>query len=254
VSKPAERELVRRLGQGDGDALRPNWHQDIAPLVYENCVGCHYEGGIGPFALSKQLGTSVQEAKTFIDSYFERLPDRHPREDGLPEASDRFYQGSIGTHGVHILFIADSDNARQTVPLTEIVSEQRMVMLPGDPGNVGAIVQSSLKRMLAWSSVAQAGYLLAGVVVGTRLGLKATAFYLAVYLLMNVAAFAVVVDVTEGRRAERELEEITHRQVGHVDEILKGVEDFAPDGSVKLGFRTRRNRELDPLRSLFSPD
>ena len=47
--------------------------------------------------------------------------------------------------------------------------------------------------MLAWSSVAQAGYLLAGVVVGTELGVRATAFYLAVYLLMNVAAFAVVV-------------------------------------------------------------
>jgi NADH-quinone oxidoreductase subunit N len=60
-------------------------------------------------------------------------------------------------------------------------------------GNVGAIPQRSLKRLLAWSGVAQAGYLLAGVVVGTRLGLQATAFYLAVYLLMNVAAFAVVV-------------------------------------------------------------
>jgi NADH-quinone oxidoreductase subunit N len=60
-------------------------------------------------------------------------------------------------------------------------------------GNVGAITQRSLKRLLAWSSVAQAGYLLAGVVVGTTLGLQATAFYLAVYLLMNVAAFAVVV-------------------------------------------------------------
>jgi NADH-quinone oxidoreductase subunit N len=60
-------------------------------------------------------------------------------------------------------------------------------------GNVGAIAQRSLKRMLAWSGVAQAGYLLAGVVVGTRLGLQATAFYLAVYLLMNVAAFAVVI-------------------------------------------------------------
>jgi NADH-quinone oxidoreductase subunit N len=60
-------------------------------------------------------------------------------------------------------------------------------------GNAGAIAQRSLKRMLAWSSIAQAGYLLAGVVVGTNLGLQATAFYLAVYLLMNVAAFAVVV-------------------------------------------------------------
>jgi NADH-quinone oxidoreductase subunit N len=60
-------------------------------------------------------------------------------------------------------------------------------------GNVGAIAQRSLKRLLAWSSVAQAGYLLAGVVVGSQLGLQATVFYLAVYLLMNVAAFAVVV-------------------------------------------------------------
>jgi NADH-quinone oxidoreductase subunit N len=60
-------------------------------------------------------------------------------------------------------------------------------------GNVGAIAQRSMKRLLAWSSVAQAGYLLAGVVVGSELGLRATAFYLAVYLLMNVAAFAVVV-------------------------------------------------------------
>jgi NADH-quinone oxidoreductase subunit N len=60
-------------------------------------------------------------------------------------------------------------------------------------GNLGAIGQRSVKRMLAWSGVAQAGYMLAGVVVGTQLGLQATAFYLAVYLFMNVAAFAVVV-------------------------------------------------------------
>jgi NADH-quinone oxidoreductase subunit N len=60
-------------------------------------------------------------------------------------------------------------------------------------GNVGAIGQSSLKRMLAYSSVAQAGYMLVGVVVSTQLGVKATVFYLAVYLPMNMAAFAVVV-------------------------------------------------------------
>ena len=52
--------------------------------------------------------------------------------DGDPGASERFFQGSIGTHGLHLLFLVDSDNARQTVPLNEIVSEWRMVMLPGD--------------------------------------------------------------------------------------------------------------------------
>jgi NADH-quinone oxidoreductase subunit N len=60
-------------------------------------------------------------------------------------------------------------------------------------GNVGALNQSSLKRMLAWSGVAQAGYLLVGIVVGTSVGVAATLFYLAIYLLMNVAAFAVVI-------------------------------------------------------------
>ena len=59
--------------------------------------------------------------------------------DGVPppEGDRRFWQGSIGTHGVHILAIADSDNAGTTIPLTEIVSEQRVVVLPGNPGNVG---------------------------------------------------------------------------------------------------------------------
>jgi len=60
-------------------------------------------------------------------------------------------------------------------------------------GNVGALGQSSLKRLLAFSSIAQAGYILTGVVVTTRLGVQAAVFYLAVYLLMNLAAFAVVV-------------------------------------------------------------
>src|SRR6201995_5697444 len=68
-------------------------------------------------------------------------------------------------------------------------------------GNVGALGQSSLKRMLAYSSVAQAGYMLAGVVVATQLGVRATVFYLAVYVFMNMAAFAVIV----ARERETEL-------------------------------------------------
>jgi NADH-quinone oxidoreductase subunit N len=60
-------------------------------------------------------------------------------------------------------------------------------------GNVGALGQSSLKRMLAYSSIAQAGYMLAGIVVASRLGAQAMVLYLAVYLPMNMAAFAVIV-------------------------------------------------------------
>jgi NADH-quinone oxidoreductase subunit N len=60
-------------------------------------------------------------------------------------------------------------------------------------GNVGALGQSSLKRMMGYSGVAQAGYMLAGVIVGTRLGVQATVFYLIAYLFMNLAPFAVIV-------------------------------------------------------------
>jgi NADH-quinone oxidoreductase subunit N len=68
-------------------------------------------------------------------------------------------------------------------------------------GNVGALGQSSLKRLLGYSSVAQAGYMLAGVVVGTQLGVDATVLYLIVYLFMNIAAFAVIVS-QQGERAD----------------------------------------------------
>lgn len=50
---------------------------------------------------------------------------------------ERYFQGDIGTHGLHLLLVAESDNLYLTVPVTEIVSEQRMVVLPGNPGNVG---------------------------------------------------------------------------------------------------------------------
>ncbi len=62
-------------------------------------------------------------------------------------------------------------------------------------GNVGALGQSSLKRMLGYSGVAQAGYMLGGVVVASRLGVDATVLYIAIYLGMNLAAFAVVAAV-----------------------------------------------------------
>jgi NADH-quinone oxidoreductase subunit N len=59
-------------------------------------------------------------------------------------------------------------------------------------GNIGALGQDSLKRLLGYSGVAQAGYMLVGVVAATEAGVSALIFYLAAYALMNLAAFAVV--------------------------------------------------------------
>jgi NADH-quinone oxidoreductase subunit N len=60
-------------------------------------------------------------------------------------------------------------------------------------GNVGAITQDSLKRLLGYSGVAQAGYMLGGLVVASEKGISSLIFYLAIYLFMNLAAFAVIV-------------------------------------------------------------
>ena len=59
-------------------------------------------------------------------------------------------------------------------------------------GNLMAIVQASLKRMLAYSGVAHAGYILVGVLAGGRAGVAAVLFYLFGYVFMNFGAFAVV--------------------------------------------------------------
>ncbi|OFV92382.1 MAG: hypothetical protein A3G76_10080 [Acidobacteria bacterium RIFCSPLOWO2_12_FULL_65_11] len=60
-------------------------------------------------------------------------------------------------------------------------------------GNVAALTQSNLKRMLAYSSIAHAGYLLIGVVAGTERGVSAMLIYLFVYAFMQLGAFAVLV-------------------------------------------------------------
>jgi NADH-quinone oxidoreductase subunit N len=60
-------------------------------------------------------------------------------------------------------------------------------------GNVAALVQTGMKRLLAYSSIAQAGYLLIGVAAGSIDGAEAVLYYLIAYGVMTMAAFAVVV-------------------------------------------------------------
>jgi NADH-quinone oxidoreductase subunit N len=60
-------------------------------------------------------------------------------------------------------------------------------------GNVAAVTQTNLKRMLAYSSIAHAGYVLIGVVVGTERGVTAMLVYVMVYAFMQLGAFAVIV-------------------------------------------------------------
>jgi len=67
-----------------------------------------------------------------------------------------------------------------------------LAMLTMTVGNVTALLQSNLKRMLAYSSIAHAGYILVAVVAGGKDGAAAALFYLAVYAAMNLGAFGVL--------------------------------------------------------------
>jgi NADH-quinone oxidoreductase subunit N len=60
-------------------------------------------------------------------------------------------------------------------------------------GNLAALTQSNLKRMLAYSSIAHAGYLLIGVVAATPRGITAMLIYLFVYAFMQLGAFAIII-------------------------------------------------------------
>jgi len=59
-------------------------------------------------------------------------------------------------------------------------------------GNVVAITQTRLKRLLAYSSIGQAGFVMIGLVVGTEAGYASLIFYLLVYLVMNLGAFLCI--------------------------------------------------------------
>jgi len=60
-------------------------------------------------------------------------------------------------------------------------------------GNVVALAQTSMKRLLAYSSIGQAGFVMIGLVVGTQAGYASMVFYLLIYLFMNLGAFACVI-------------------------------------------------------------
>ena len=64
-------------------------------------------------------------------------------------------------------------------------------------GNLSALLQSNIKRLLAYSSIAHAGYLLMALCVFSREGEQAILFYLVAYLFMNLGAFCVVIGFSE---------------------------------------------------------
>ena len=85
-------------------------------------------------------------------------------------------------------------------PVLWVIAAATMIL-----GTVVGVAQTSLKRMLAYSSVAHGGYLLAGLVAGNDVGKAAILFYLAAYALTNLGAFGVIALLGTRERANDDL-------------------------------------------------
>jgi NADH-quinone oxidoreductase subunit N len=88
-------------------------------------------------------------------------------------------------------------------------------------GTVAALVQTNVKRMLAYSSISHAGFVLIGVQVATRSGTSAALFYLLVYAFMVIGAFGVIGVMARRGDARHDLEE--YRGLGTRRPALAGA-------------------------------
>jgi len=88
---------------------------------------------------------------------------------------------------LRFLQVAFSDQSSWWSILIALLSVASMII-----GNYLALAQRSMKRLLAYSSIAQAGYMLIGVAAGSELGTTAVVYYLMAYLVTNLAAFGIV--------------------------------------------------------------
>jgi len=85
-------------------------------------------------------------------------------------------------------------------------------------GNLAAINQTNIKRLLAYSSISHAGYMLLGLIAGNQTGINGIAVYVMVYTFMNLGAFLVVVALRRGNIIGDDLEDINglmHKSPGY---------------------------------------
>lgn len=100
--------------------------------------------------------------------------------------------GAIGLTGRVLFTLHGAQSDPWAVPAHVGAAVAVVAMLTVTFGNLAAFAQTNLKRLLAYSTIAHAGYMLMGVAVFTTTGAGAVLYYLAAYVCMNLGAFAVV--------------------------------------------------------------
>ncbi|MEJ7785284.1 MAG: hypothetical protein WKF96_10810 [Solirubrobacteraceae bacterium] len=150
--------IVDRIHAQPTDLTPGGLAQSLAAVPYYRDDACFDDGtgaDPGPELFPRQFDKEQESGANGKRRCWTKA-DGPTNPDGGDRGDERFWQGSIGTHGLHILFLADSDNARQPVPLTEIVSDWDLIMLPpsetldeaGNPINVGESYGRQLEKPL----------------------------------------------------------------------------------------------------------
>ena len=81
---------------------------------------------------------NISGTATYDSSKAAEPPDPPPDPSFGPQGDVRYFQGDVATHGLHLLFTSDSDNAYATVPVDEIDSLDTQLILPPDQPNIGS--------------------------------------------------------------------------------------------------------------------
>jgi NADH-quinone oxidoreductase subunit N len=90
-------------------------------------------------------------------------------------------------------------------------------------GNLGALTQNNIKRLLAYSSISHAGYILLGLIAGNDTGIKGVLVYVMVYAFMNLGAFLVVIALRRKNLLGEDVEDLSglmHRSPGYATLML----------------------------------
>ena len=104
----------------------------------------------------------------------------------------------IGLFGA-IMFVCPEEIVKNVMIIIAVVAALTMII-----GNITAIKQSNVKRMLAYSSVGHAGYMMMGIVVNSKVGVDAILYYSLAYILTQVGAFTIIgiVETKEEKQLE----------------------------------------------------
>jgi NADH-quinone oxidoreductase subunit N len=186
----------------------------LAALAGPNASPALFDIGCGMFLIGLCFKLSLVPFHVWTPDVYEGAP--------LPVTAFMSVVTKAGTLAVLARFayaaLPNSQAHEILVPLW-IVAAISMIV-----GNVAALAQSDIKRLLAYSGIAQVGYIVAALAGTTSLGLRYAIFYLGAYTFMNLGAFAVVALLSRDRDEGSHLSSFAG--LGYRQPVLAGAMTF----------------------------